>query len=179
MIYYKKRRVKKDDVNMIFKQNVLKEEKIKFGIVMSAVTVPYIALIIVLGFLYRSEWMFLVVLTLIFLPIWLLMLLIGFKNIERFCIYDDHIDVRTIYGIKNSVYYDNVSFVEEVGISLTARGTKKTFYIFNDGRKNNRNAFDLNSCYNKKRYNLRIYKTKELESFIKNTLKIVVVINEE
>ena len=92
---------------------------------MSAVTVPYIALIIIFGFLYRSERMFLVVLTLIFLPIWLLMLLIGFKNIEWFCIYDDHIDVRTIYGIKNSVYYDNVSFVEEVGISLTARGTKK------------------------------------------------------
>ena len=164
---------------MIFKQKVLKEEKIKFEIGMLAVTVPYIALIIVLGFLYRSEWIPIVVLTLIFLPIYLLMLLIGFDNLEYFCIYDDHIDVRTIYGIKNSVYYDNVLFVEEAGISLTTRGPKKTFYIFNDGRKNNGNAFDLNSCYNKKRYNLRIYKTKELESFIKNTLKIAVVINEE
>jgi hypothetical protein len=163
---------------MIFKQDILKEEKIKFGIVMSAVTI-HIALMIVLGFLYRSEWIPLVALTLIFLPIYLLMLLIGFNNLEYFCIYDDHIDVRTIYGIKNSVYYDNVLFVEEAGISLTTRGPKKTFYIFNDGRKNNGNAFDLNSCYNKKRYNLRIYKTKELESFIKNTLKIAVVINEE
>jgi hypothetical protein len=51
--------------------------------------------------------------------------------------------------------------------------------MFNDGRKNNGNAFDLNSCYNKKRYNLRIYKTREFESFIKNTLKIALVINEE
>ena len=66
---------------MIFKQDILKEEKLKFGIGMLAVTI-HIALMIVLGFLYRSEWIPIVVLTLIFLPIYLLMLLIGFDNLE-------------------------------------------------------------------------------------------------
>ena len=61
---------------------------------------------------------------------------------EWYCIYDDHIEVRNIYGKINSVFYNNVSSVEEVEIYLY-RGTKKKFYIFNDGRKNNGNIFDF------------------------------------
>ena len=38
---------------------------------------------------------------------------------------------------------------------------KKKFYIFNDGRKKNRNIFNEESCYNKKRNNLIIYKTSK------------------
>ena len=61
--------------------------------------------------------------------------------------------------------------VEDIEINLTTRGMKRRFLIFNDGRKNNSNFFDLNSCYNNKKFNLRIYKTNELENYIINTLK--------
>ncbi len=110
----------------------------------------------------------------IFLPILILMILIGFKNLEWYCIYDDHIEVRNIYGMKNSVYFNNVSNVEKVEINLTTRGMKKVFYIFIDGRKNNNNIFNINSCYNNKKFDLRIYETDKLENYIINTLKFKV-----
>ena len=59
---------------------------------------------------------------------------------------------RYIYGKKNSVYFNNVSSVEKVKINLTTRGMEKEFYIFNDGRKNNANIFNINSCYNNKKF---------------------------
>ena len=104
----------------------------------------------------------------------ILTILIGFKYLEWYCIYDDHIEVRNIYGKKNSVFFNNVSSVEEIEINLTTRGMKKVFYIFNDGRKNNGNIFDVNSCYNNKKFNLKIYKTEKLENYIKNILKFKV-----
>lgn len=116
--------------------------------------------------------MFLVTfLIIIILPILLLIIFIGINNLEWYYIYNDHIEARNLYGIKNTVFYDNVSFIEEVKINLTTRGMKKEFYIFNDGRKNNNNIFDNNSCYNTKKLNFRIYKTKELEKYIVNILK--------
>ena len=156
---------------MIFKQNVLKEEIIKFLIGVIGVLTIYIA-IIVIGLIIEENPKFLLLsLSFIFIPILILMILIGFKYLEWYCIYDDHIEVRNIYGKKNSVFFNNVSGVEEIEINLTTRGMKKAFYIFNDGRKNNKNIFNINSCYNNKKFNLRIYKTKELENYIINTLK--------
>lgn len=156
---------------MIFKQNVLKEEKIKFLISVISVFVSYIA-IFVIGLITKENLKLLLFCTsLIFVPILILMVLIGFKNLEWYCIYEDHIEVRNIYGMKNSVYYNNVSKIEEVKIKLITRGMEKTFYIFNDGRKNNDNMIDINSCYNKKKFNLRIYKTDKLENYIINILK--------
>ena len=76
---------------------------------------------------------------------------------------------------KNSVYFDNVIFVEELQINLSSRGMEKTFYIFNDGRKNNNNILDVNSCYNSKKYNLRIYKTAELENYILNIRNLPII----
>lgn len=52
---------------------------------------------------------------------------------------------------------------------------EKTFYIFNDGRKNNNNILDVNSCYNSKKYNLRIYKTAELENYILNIRNLPII----
>ena len=159
---------------MIFKQNVLKEEKIKFLSVVIGVLVSYIA-ILVIGLITKENFKFLVFgLSMLFLPILILMILIGFKYLEWYCIYDDHIEVRNIYGKKNSVFFNNVSSVEEVEINLTNRGMKKMFYIFNDGRKNNSNIFNINSCYNNKKFNLKIYKTNKLENYIINTLKFKV-----
>ena len=160
---------------MVFKQNVLKEEIIKFLIVIIGVIAIYIA-ILVIGLITEEDPKLMVFgLSIIFIPILISMILIGFKYLEWYCIYDDHIEVRNIYGKKNSVFFNNVSCVEEIEINLTARGMEKVFYIFNDGRKNNRNIFNINSCYNNRKFNLRIYKTNELENYIIDPLKFQVI----
>lgn len=159
---------------MIFKQNVLKEEIIKFLIVVIGVLTIFISIIVIGLITEENPELLLFSLSIIFIPILILMILIGFKNLEWYCIYDDHIEVRNIYGKKNSVFFNNVSSVEEIEINLTTRGMKKVFYIFNDGRKNNSNIFDVNSCYNNKKFNLKIYKTNKLENYIINTLKFKV-----
>lgn len=159
---------------MIFKQNVLKEEKIKFLSVVIGVLVSYIAILVIGLIINENPKLLVFALSIIFLPILILMILIWFKYLEWYCIYDDHIEVRNIYGKKNSVYFNNVSSVEKVKINLTTRGMEKEFYIFNDGRKNNANIFNINSCYNNKKFNLRIYKTDKLENYITTTLKIKV-----
>lgn len=159
---------------MIFKQNVLKEEIIYFLILVICVLTPYIS-IIVIGLIREENPKFMLfILSIMFIPLLILTILIGFKYLEWYCIYDDHIEVRNIYGKKNSVFFNNVSSVEEVEINLTNRGMKKMFYIFNDGRKNNGNIFNINSCYNNKKFNLKIYKTNKLENYIINTLKFKV-----
>ena len=156
---------------MIFKQNVLKEEIIKFLIVVIGVLTPYIAIIVICLIKEENPKLLLFGSSIIFFPILILVILIGFKYLEWYCIYDDHIEVRNIYGKKNLVFFNNVSSVEEIEINLTTRGMKKVFYIFNDGRKNTSNIFNINSCYNNKKTNLRIYKTNVLENYIINTLK--------
>ena len=159
---------------MIFKQNVLKEEIIKFLIGVIGVLTIYISIIVIGLITEENPELLLFSLSIIFIPILILMVLIGFKYLEWYCIYDDHIEVRNIYGKKNSVFFNNVSSVEEIEINLITRGMEKTFYIFNDGRKNNGNIFDVNSCYNNKKFNLKINKTNKLENYIINTLKFKV-----
>ena len=156
---------------MIFKQNVLKEEIIKFLIVVISVLTVYTSIIVICLIKEENPELLLFLLSIIFFPILILIILIGFKYLEWYCIYDDHIEVRNIYGKINSVFFNNVSTVEEIEINLTTRGMEKVFYIFNDGRKNTSNIFNINSCYNNKKTNLRIYKTNVLENYIINTLK--------
>ncbi len=155
---------------MIFKQKVLKEEKIKLGIIISCVVIPYVAIAII-NFINQYNFrMFITIFLIALFPILIIILLIGFKNLEWYIVYNNKIEVRNIYGIKNIVFYDSVLFIEELEINLTTRGMNKKFYIFNDGRKNNNSIFNINSCYNNKKFNLRIYKTKELENYINNNL---------
>lgn len=155
---------------MIFKQKVLKEEKIKLGIIISCVVIPYVAIAII-NFINQYNFrMFITIFLIALFPILIKILLIGFKNLEWYIVYNNKIEVRNIYGIKNIVFYDSVLFIEELEINLTTRGMNKKFYIFNDGRKNNNSIFNINSCYNNKKFNLRIYKTKELENYINNNL---------
>ena len=163
---------------MVFKQNVLKEEKLKLAIFL--IPIFFLSLIGILYCLGDSDTAdiealitFLLVFYLPMFLLMLLMLLLGLINLEWFHIYEDSIEVRYIFGKKNIVYFDKVVFVQELKISLTSRGlSKKDFYIFNDGRKNNSHFLDLNSCYNKKKFNLRIYKTDELENYVNNALKL-------
>ena len=157
---------------MVFKQNVLKEEKLKIAI--AVIPIFFLSLIGILYCLGNTDNIEVLItfLLVFYLPMFLLMLLLGLINLEWFHIYEDRIEVRYIFGKKNIVYFDKVVFVQELKIGLTARGSDKDFYIFNDGRKNNSNFLDLNSCYNKKKFNLRIYKTDELENYVNNVLKL-------
>ena len=88
---------------------------------------------------------------------------------EWFYIFDDRIEARYLLGVKNQVFFSDVLSIEEAVIYLTVHGNnKKQFYFFNDGRKNNNHFLDQNTSRNQKKYNLRIYKTPQLEEFVKN-----------
>lgn len=158
---------------MIFKQCVLREEKIKLSIILTCVSIPLLFLILFALLNNENAEMLITFLLICCFPIYITMLLIGVINLEWFCVYEDRIEVKCLFGTKNTVYYNKVLFVEEIKICLTSRGMEKTFYIFNDGRRNN-NIINVNSCYNNKRWNLRIYKTPKLESYIINTLNLQV-----
>lgn len=161
---------------MIFKQGILKEEKNRLLSSIIAVLICPIAVLIINIIEFEDDLKLSIMFSLIFiLPILILMIpaiLLGLNNLEWFHIYEDKIEARCIFGVKNVVYFKDVLFVQELKINLTARGTPKDFLIFNDGRKNNNSFFDLNSCYNKKKYNLRIYKTPEIENYVTNILKL-------
>lgn len=150
---------------MVFKQGVLKEEKIKFLITAIGSFIPFLAVAIV-GMVHHEIQAVVVFLLTIFLPLFSLILLFGLMNLEWFNIYEDRIEARYIYGVKNIVYFDDVLDVQQAKINLTTRGMEKEFYIFNDGRKNNKSIANIKSCYNKKKFNLIIYKTPELEKLI-------------
>ena len=157
---------------MVFKQGVCKEEKVKFCLVQAIMLSLPLAMAVILLVKGEHTLQNLIVLFLLFLPIILVSLVLGLDSQERFYVYTDRIEVKSVFRRKNVVYYKEVEYIEEVEILLTSRDMPKQFYIFHDGRKNNGNLLNLNSCYNKKKYNLRIYKTPELENFITKTLCI-------
>lgn len=154
---------------MIFKQGILIDEKIRYFAPTVAVCLFLIIPLIVLSILDNAL-LVCVIFLMLLSPAFIISQLIGAIYLEWFCIYQDRIEVRNIYGIRNVVYYKDVISVEELDISLGAYGWRKRFYIFNDGRKNNNSDVDFNSCYNSKKYNLRIYKTKKIEDYITNVL---------
>ena len=141
---------------MIFKQGILKEEKIKFlSSIIAVLIIPLAILIIIL--INKDNLKLFIIFSLIFVfPILIILILLGLKNLEWFHIYEDKIEARCLFGIKNIVYFQDVLFVQELKINLTSRGTPKYFLVFNDGRKNNDSFFNLNSCYNNKKYNFKI-----------------------
>lgn len=156
----------------VFRQRISEEEKWKFisiPIVFCAVWLP----LVLVGIIRDGEMgLVLTATVIIFTPILLLGALPGLYYLEWFCVYSDRIEARTVYGIKNIVYFRDVQFVEELQIKLTTRGVSRAFYIFHDGRQcyNNQAVLPHNSCYNKKKYSFRIRKTPELENYIRNTL---------
>jgi hypothetical protein len=97
---------------------------------------------------------------------------------ETFYIYDDHIDVRGIFRIKNSVYYDKVSYVEEAELVYDLKSWMYCkYYIFHDGRKRDSKEGE-NYRFNERKLSLRIYKTEKLEDYIKNTLKLPIKVTQ-
>ena len=156
-------------IDLLFKQGILKEEKIKFALALGVYLITQLSLLIII--FLDNEWSKYLILYLLisFLPTFL-MLFLSLRNLEWYHVYDDRIEVKCLFGEKNKVFYSDIIYVEEIDINLTSRGMVRQFYIFNDGRKNNNNIFDINSCYNKKRFNLRIYKTAELQNYVVNTI---------
>ena len=157
---------------MLLKQKIMKEEKIKLCLSLICVLIPWVAilaLIIVNGDDINAYLVFTLVL---YLPVFLMVLFLGLCRFEWYCVYNDRIEACGIWGIKNKAYYRDVLYIEEVEIPLTSRGTYKTFFIFRDDRKSNGNILERESCYNRKEYSFRIYKTRELEDCIVNTLRL-------
>ena len=161
---------------LVFKQSVSKEE--------IWLQVSYVCcgqIFVLMGLLYsaiRGDNMAGVGLFFVFIICPFLLVQTGFALgcLEWFRVYEDRIEARTIYGIKNKVYMGAVQFVEESQINLTVKGISRTFYIFHDGRKSAKDFLGITnhiqSCYNKKKYNFRMRKTQELEDYIKNTLHL-------
>jgi hypothetical protein len=160
---------------MIYRQGVSREEKIKFTLFSSCISIPWIVLSTILLLKGISITLITILISIFYLPAFFVFVLLSSMNFEWFCVYDDRIEAKCIWGRKNRVYFKDVLFVEDIEINLTTRGMKRRFLIFNDGRKNNSNFFDLNSCYNNKKYNLRIRKNAEVENYVKNILKIEIV----
>ena len=163
---------------MLFKQGVLKEEKIKFAFLLFTYFLPTLLLILAM---LRGENLlaFAVLLPLSIVLVLIPGLILDMRCLEQYRVYEDRIEVICPLGKKNTVLFKEVKSIKEIEISLTTRSTNKTFFIFNDGRKDTKSPISPNSCYNSKKYNLRIYKTKELESFITNKLRIEIQKNEK
>lgn len=159
---------------MVFKQGILREEKMKFFVGNLCILVPFFVLTAIFAFKSDniSGWLLFSLLT--FWPLFVAALLISVHQLEWFSVYHDRIGVRNIFGLKNTAFYENVQFVEEREIPLTSRGTYKTFYVFYDGRKSKQNLYGQPSCYNSRKYSLIIYKTPELENYILNVLHLEV-----
>ena len=153
---------------MIFKQGVSKDEWFKF--VTGHICHLILPVTLIVGGLIQQEPIkdLLLFLLICFIPLYILIWIVSLSYLEWFHIYHDRIEARGVWGKKNVVYFEKVTSVEETMIKLTARGTCRPFYIFHDGRVNNKSILDLNSCYNKKRFTFRIHKTPKIESFLKS-----------
>lgn len=155
---------------MIFKQHPSKEELLKFFIYLAImIALPLLLLIIVLIREIDAINAYLVLLA-IYMPFLTIAILIQLRYLEWYIAYEDRIEVRNIYRIKNVVFVKDIKSVKEEKIAMTSRGTYRPFYIFDDGRKDG--AFDCNSCYNNKKYNLRVYKTKKFEKYVCDRIEI-------
>jgi hypothetical protein len=155
---------------MILKIRPPREEILKLTLALISILIP--SLFVGIWIIVNDNFELLLVYIGIFhFPISLLAFLLYLNQLEWYFIYSDRIEVKGLFSVKNTVCFEKVLFVERVEIPLTSRGMYRTFFIFNDGRKNNGNILDSNSCYNQKKYNLRTYITPELEEYISKTLQ--------
>ena len=110
---------------MIFKQGVLKEEKIKFSIILTCLFILLFSLLIISIICEGTFELIFTFFSIILLPLFLILLLFQLNCFEWFCIFNDRIEVRCPYGIKNKVYFNKILSIEEVSINLTTRGMEK------------------------------------------------------
>ncbi len=146
---------------MVFKQKI--SEDVKVLLIASGVVMFLYSLMLPIAFACVGSFKA----AFISFPItFLIFLLIDSSNldmIEWFFIYDDKIEVRGIFGIKNTVYLRDIKYVEDIYFYF-CRSTFKHLYIFDDGREEKINR---KKWTNKKKRSFRIYKTPELENFLK------------
>lgn len=84
---------------MIFKQSILKEEKIKFLSPIIAVLIISLAILII-DIIKKDNLKLFIIFSLIFIfPILIILILLGLKNLEWFHIYEDKIEARCLFGI--------------------------------------------------------------------------------
>ena len=155
---------------MLFRQRILKAEIVKFIVTNVCMLMLWIPLVLI-GLIRDRDAKAVLMMTALLTPLFLFLILMGLNCLEWYDVYEDRIEAKCIWGRKNIVYYREVQFVELAMIGI-ARGIQKPFYIFNDGRKNNNSILDINSCYNKKRFNLRVYATQEMQNHIIHTLRM-------
>lgn len=96
-------------------------------------------------------------------------------RLEWFYIYQDRIEARSVFGIRNVVYFCDVIMIQEKLLGLKV---SFSYYFFIDHRKTHKK--DGQKCeitgtekgspnaFNTKKYCLRIHKTPRLEEFMKN-----------
>ena len=150
----------------IFVIPTLKEEKI--GLLLSLITVALFPITAVIITLVGGDDIAMLgkLLLMFFLPFYIVMIIVGLNSLEWYNVYDDRIEARGVYKIKNTVYFKDILYVEKTAIPVFTRGKAKEFYIFNDGRKNNNSIINYNSPHNKSKFNLRIYKTPLIDEYI-------------
>jgi hypothetical protein len=167
---------------MLYKQGIMREEKVRFALMTGHATILY-ALMFSIPFWDETfvlryalvEW-------LLFLPLFLAMVLGALANLEWYHFYHDRVEVRNVYGIRSVAYYADVTFIEKRNISLSTHSKGQPFYVFHEDKKEIRLPFseildyDSDRCHNRRRINVRVYYTEELERFIQNTLKEIKVV---
>ncbi len=156
--------------NVIFKQRI---QRIVFWpqtiiILLFATFIIAVDIVLIVSALETYTEHFETVLLLIFLisllfcsPVFIVL-----DNFEWFEIYEDRIICRCIYGYKNFVLFENVTSIIEKDLFIY-KDSKKAYYIFEDGRKTNNNIIGYTTYYNKRKYSFRIYKTEELDAFLR------------
>lgn len=159
---------------MLFRQRIMKQKMI-LCIAANLITFILFGVVFLIGFMQGETDITAAVLvaTLCLIPLFMALLL-SLNELEWYDVYEDRIEAKCIFGRKNVVYYHEVQFVELAMIGI-ARGIQKPFYIFNDGRKNNSSILDINSPSNKKKFNLRIHYSPEMENHILNTLGMPII----
>lgn len=158
---------------MLFRQRILKAEIVKFIVTNVCMLMLWIPLVLI-GLIRDRDAKAVLMMTALLTPLFLFLILMGLNCLEWYDVYEDRIEAKCIFGRKNVVYYHEVQFVELAMIGI-ARGIQKPFYIFNDGRKNNSSILDINSPSNKKKFNLRIHYSPEMENHILNTLGMPII----
>lgn len=89
------------------------------------------------------------------------------STLEWYIVYEDKIEVRYILGKKNEVYFKDVIYIKEFKIRLLTFSMEAVpFYMFVVPNKKKDGCID--ECLNKNNRCVRLYKSKELEEFIKN-----------
>ena len=95
----------------------------------------------------------------------IILLLITLPLVQWFYVYDDRIEVHSVFGKVNEVYFENVIDVIEKELPVMSRAFAP-HYIFDDGRKE-KWCFE-STFQNHRNRMVRIYITEELKELIED-----------